>query len=194
VKVNPEEVYKRTADVVATDFEAFRTILGQKMRFLEKNLPHVCNFYQRLYNSLIEIDGFKSKWFMEDRAMTAIESNLQARQKFSQSYCHRAGGDEPERPCEMKRLNCDRGLMKEALSQFNYFCPVTWKNTKDLVKGAHDPENCVFYENVFYYFRGEAERLMFLDNPMRFVNNIIFSSEKGIPLRLKPHKASEIVS
>lgn len=35
---------------------------------------------------------------------------------------------------------------------------------------------------------------MFLDNPQRFVNNIIFSSEKGIPLRLKPHKAAEIVA
>jgi len=34
---------------------------------------------------------------------------------------------------------------------------------------------------------------MFMLNPLRFTNNVIFSSEKGIPLRLKPHKAAEVV-
>jgi len=35
---------------------------------------------------------------------------------------------------------------------------------------------------------------MFMNNPARFVNNVIFSSAKGIPLRLKAHKAAEIVA
>lgn len=35
---------------------------------------------------------------------------------------------------------------------------------------------------------------MFLSAPNRFTNNVIFSSEKGIPLRLKPHKSAEIVA
>lgn len=47
---------------------------------------------------------------------------------------------------------------------------------------------------MFYYFKGGAEKEMFLSAPNRFVNNVIFSSEKGIPLRLKPHKAAEIVA
>jgi YHS domain-containing protein len=47
--------------------------------------------------------------------------------------------------------------------------------------------------NSFYYFAGETEKQMFMLNPLRFTNNIIFSSEKGIPLRLKPHKAAEVV-
>lgn len=53
---------------------------------------------------------------------------------------------------------------------------------------------CVIYEHAFYYFKGAAERAMFLSNPRRFVNNVIFSSAKGIPLRLKAHKAAEIVA
>ena len=52
----------------------------------------------------------------------------------------------------------------------------------------------MLFENVFYYFKGPAEKEMFLAAPARFVNNVIFSSEKGIPLRLKPHKAAEIVA
>lgn len=35
---------------------------------------------------------------------------------------------------------------------------------------------------------------MFLDNKRRFINNVIFSSAKGIPIRFKQHKASEIMS
>ena len=42
-------------------------------------------------------------------------------------------------------MNMDRCIMKSSVSQFKYFCPVTWKNTKDLPEGAlesadSDPE------------------------------------------------------
>jgi adenylate/nucleoside-diphosphate kinase len=47
---------------------------------------------------------------------------------------------------------------------------------------------------MFYYFKGQAEKDMFLSNPKRFTNNIIFSSAKGIPFRIALHKAAEIVS
>lgn len=51
---------------------------------------------------------------------------------------------------------------------------------------------CVFYENLFYYFHSEKEKSMFVENPPRFINNVIFSSSKGIPVRYKHHKAAEI--
>jgi hypothetical protein len=75
--------------------------------------------------------------------------------------------------------------MKTSLSQYGYYCPVTWKNTKQLIKCTHNPENCLFYNNMFYYFRGIEERNMFLSNTKRFINNVIFSSSKGIPMRFK---------
>jgi len=71
---------------------------------------------------------------------------------------------------------------------------VTWKNTKQLVKCTQDPENTLFFKHVFYYFRTPAERELFAGNPARFTKNVIFSSQKGIPLRLKPHKAAEIIA
>lgn len=62
------------------------------------------------------------------------------------------------------------------------------------MKCTHDPENTVYFGNVFYYFHGAAERDMFVSNPDRFINNVIFSSAKGVPLRFKHHKASEILA
>lgn len=126
--------------------------------------------------------------------MTAIEANIAARHLFARDYWYRGEEGRSERPCELKDIHCDRSLMKASLSQFAYFCPVTWKNTKELVKCTHNPENTVFYQNVFFYFKGPTEKQMFISAPYRFTNNVIFSSEKGIPLRLKPHKAAEIVA
>jgi hypothetical protein len=134
-RVSHEEVYSRTESQKGEDFAANRTILALRLRYLEAHLPHVLAFYQRLYNSLLEVDGFKSKWYMEDRAMSAIQANMDARQQFARSYCYQSADDEEEqRPCQLADIHCDRALMKASLSQFAYFCPVTWKNTKQLVK------------------------------------------------------------
>ena len=142
---------------------------------------------------MVEIDGFKSKWYIEDKAMTAIEANIVARQKFARSMSRENMTRTPQ-VCELKDLHCDRVIMKASLSQFGYYCPVTWKNTKQLIQCTHNPENSVFYQNLFYYFFDEAERMMFIDNPSRFTNNVIFSSQKGIPKRFKLHKAAEIIT
>lgn len=116
-RVSIQEVYKRTEAFRNSDFASFRPILAQRLRYMELNLPLVASFYQRVYNSLAEIDGFKSKWFMEDAAMAAIETNILARQNFARSYCYRAGENKgEERPCELKDIHCDRSLVKASLS------------------------------------------------------------------------------
>ena len=88
IRVSNEEVYSRTESQKGEDFAANRTILALRLRYLEHQLPHVLAFYQRFYNSLLEIDGFKSKWYMEDRALSAIQANMDARQQFARSYCY----------------------------------------------------------------------------------------------------------
>jgi hypothetical protein len=123
LRVSNEEVFKRTQADSADNFECMRSILSQRIRYHELNTPHVLGFFQRYYNSLTEIDGSKSKWFMEDRAMQAIQSNMHARQQFARSMFLK-------QPCLMHNLNMDRCLVKSNLSQFGYFCPVSWKNTK----------------------------------------------------------------
>lgn len=114
MRISLEEVYKRTEAEVDTDFGANRTILAQGLRYLEANLPHVLAFYQRLYDSLVEIDGIKSKWYVEDRAMEVLEANLKARQHFATAQCH--VGKATERPSEVQDLHCDRALLKSSLS------------------------------------------------------------------------------
>jgi hypothetical protein len=79
VRIPAEEVHKRTAARAHADFECNRTIVAKRVRYLQENLPLVSALYQKLYNSLLEIDGLKSKWYMEDRALSAIEDTLSAR-------------------------------------------------------------------------------------------------------------------
>jgi len=186
IRVSHDEVYERTRAQAADVFECNRSILAARLRYHERAMPGVLGLYQRVYNSLTEIDGFASKWFMEDRALSAIHANLQARHSFARNLC-------TGRPCELENLHCDRRLMKARLSMYGYFCPVTWKNTKQLVKCTHAPENALYYDRVFFYFRSPQEREMFAANPDRFLNNVIFSSAKGIPIRLKQHRAAENV-
>lgn len=188
---------KKSAPVVVPPDELFaanRSIVAQRLRFSNANLGQVTNFYQRIYDSVVDIDGLKSKWFVLDRASSFIEANLAARHHFVRSQCHSRDMKLVEQPTEMANLHYDKCLLKAALSQFGYYCPVTWKNTKQLVKCAQNLDLVVLYELSFYYFRGQAEKEMFLANPKRFTNNIIFSSAKGIPIRLYLHKAAEIVN
>lgn len=77
------EVYKRTEATVASDFSSDRTILVRQLQFLSKNIPNVALFFQKYYNSLTSIDGLKSCWFMEDRALEAIEKTVSARLAFA---------------------------------------------------------------------------------------------------------------
>jgi hypothetical protein len=79
MRISAEEVFKRTYDEKDEVFGANRTILSSRLRYMENNLPQVLSFYHKLYNSLIEIDGFKSKWYMNERALSAIQANLEAK-------------------------------------------------------------------------------------------------------------------
>jgi YHS domain-containing protein len=63
----------------------------------------------------------------------------------------------------------DRCLEKQSLSDFKYYCPVTWRNEKLLVKCHENVEDVVLYNNQFYYFKSTKEREMFLSNPTRFL-------------------------
>ena len=84
-------------------------------------------------------------------------------------------------------------MVKQSLSEFKYFCPVTWKNEKILVKCHEKSNQCVLYRNAFYFFRTPKEREIFVNNPQRFISNTIFPKTEELPLRLLPHKAAEIV-
>lgn len=99
-------------------------------------------FYRRYYGNVCEIDMTKSKWYVQDVAIKAIQGNLGARQEFARDYYQR---ESSMPPCKMKSLHMDRCLMKQSLSDFKYYCPVSWKNEKILVHCAENTEDCVLY-------------------------------------------------
>ena len=94
---------------------------------------------------------------------------------------------------KMRDLHMDQCLVKQSLSDFRYYCPVTWKNEKLLVKCPENTEDCVLYDNAFYFFRSIKERDMFIANPTRFLDIGSFPRNHDLPLRAKPHKACEII-
>jgi hypothetical protein len=93
----------------------------------------------------------------------------------------------------MRDLHMDRCLVKQALSEFRFYCPVTWRNEKLLVKCNENTEDCVLYEDCFYFFKSTAERDLFIANPARFANASSFPRFLDLPMRFKPHKACEVV-
>jgi hypothetical protein len=105
LKVEPEIVYQRTLSEKNSVFDYNRTIIARRMRHLLKNLPHTACFYLKLFNSLVEIDGMKSKWFMEDRAFEFVKANFKARQELTIALCFNSAGtgNNPltERPLKM---------------------------------------------------------------------------------------------
>jgi hypothetical protein len=109
---------------------------------------------------------------------------------FARDYQH--AGTPQERPSQVANLNLDRTYFKQSLSQFGYFCPVSWKINKAFVACTHMPELSVLYKNLFYYFASAKQRDLFVRNPKKFSENVIFSSERNTPRRMMSHKASEI--
>ena len=68
-------------------------------------------------------------------------------------------------------MHIDRTLTRQSLSEFGYYCPVSWRNDKLLYKCNENTEDCVLYRNAFYFFRSERERDLFVANPQRFLLN-----------------------
>lgn len=82
--IQPSEVYKRAKDDAS--FGCIGEILSQRVDKALVAIPQTTFFFQKFYNSVQSICGCRSKWFVEDKAMAAIEATLKARQQFSRDY------------------------------------------------------------------------------------------------------------
>lgn len=119
---------------------------------------------------------------------------MKARLGFARDFFFKKNKHGFERPCLMEGMAYDRVLVKQSLSQFAYFCPVTWRQDKKFVNCVHRPELCVLYQGCFYFFAGPAEKATFLANPRIFTEKVLFSQTRNVPNFLRQHKAAEIVS
>lgn len=189
-----EKCYQRSSKIAADQFGSVRTILSARMAHQSKNFPQVAYFYQKYYNSLTTIDGMRSCWQIETWALEAIERVMEARLGFARNFFFKVKKHGFERPCIMQGMAQDRVLVKQSLSQFGYFCPVTWRQDKKFVNCVHRPELCVLYQNFFYFFASDKEKATFLANPSTFTDKVIFSQPRNVPTFMRQHKAAEIIS
>lgn len=83
------EVYKRTADKADTDFDCNRVILTRRLKCNIEHTRQAAFFFHKFYNSVTNICGLKSKWYVCDKAMQTIQRNMTARMNFARDYHHR---------------------------------------------------------------------------------------------------------
>lgn len=125
--------------------------------------------------------------------MTALENTVSARLQFARDYFF-VRNNAGDRCCVMENLNYDQVYLRQSLSQFRYMCPVSWKQTKKFVHCRQRPEFTVLYQHKFYYFAGAAERAIFCQNPNAFVNKTVYSTQRNVPIKIREHKASEVIA
>lgn len=121
MQVPIEAVYNRTVGNVQNEFDCDRSILVRRLHSQAKSVPETAFFYNKFYNSLVPVDGQKSRWYMEDLALESLEKVIKARLEFARDLYFQ------DRPCIMENLNYDRVYNKQSISQFGYMCPVSWK-------------------------------------------------------------------
>lgn len=185
--ISQEETFKRARASEGDSLDCEK--LAQRVKDSEAMFATMY-FYQKVYNSVSSVDAHRSKWFVHDVALEAIRTNLLAKMNFARDLLH--ASTPAERPCAMANLNIDRVYMKQSLSQFGHFCPVSFRNENRFVSCTHRPELTVLYKNFFYYFASKDHRDIFIKNPKRFTENILFADEGLLPSRFKHHKAAEI--
>lgn len=162
IQVPIETVYNRTVGRSQNEFDCDRSIMVRRLAHQATSVPETAFFYNKFYNSLVPVDGTKSRWYMEDLALESLEKVIKARLEFARDLFR------GNRPCIMENLNYDRVYMKQSISQFGYMCPVSWKVQKKFVNCTHRTENCVLYDNFFYYFASPVERATFCADPVQF--------------------------
>lgn len=186
VESNQVDAHKRTFNDVGKEFFADRTVLKARANYFDAFCHEVIAYYQKYYENVRNISASKSKWYMEDEALKWIEKSLQSRMRFARDMTKK------NVPALLENMTIDRTKFRINLSEFKYFCPVTWKNIKCLENCKYNRDNIIRFNNCYFFFKGEEEKTAFLKNPKRFVHNSNFPQIR--PKRIKQHKASELLN
>ena len=86
MQMDAKVCYKRAAAGDANQFGNIGDIIKQRIQTSLTNLPQVTYFFQKLYNSVQSIDACRSRWFVEDLALSTIQKSLKARCEFIRDY------------------------------------------------------------------------------------------------------------
>lgn len=86
IDVPIETIYSRTVGRVETDFSCDRSILVRRLTRQSGMIPETGFFYNKYFSSLVNVDGTKSRWYMEDLALESLEKVIKARLEFARNY------------------------------------------------------------------------------------------------------------
>lgn len=79
MRVLPSEAFSRSYANINTNFGCFKEIIKSRIQTYYQNSPGAVAFYQKYYNNVVEIDGTRSKWFIEERIISEISKSLNAK-------------------------------------------------------------------------------------------------------------------
>ena len=77
INLDPKVCYQRAKD--DDSFGYINDILKQRIENTLVHQPQVSIFFQKYFNSLKNIDGSRSRWFVEHTCLETLEQTLKAR-------------------------------------------------------------------------------------------------------------------
>jgi adenylate/nucleoside-diphosphate kinase len=158
----------------------FRVI---KKRFeLQPKLQEVLAWYQNTWGSVHYLTSERSKWWLEDSTMEAVNKVFEAKRKFAISLVKKS-------PAVIKNVGLPRKDIASRLCKFQRFDPVVWRLAGELEHVAHS-DFVVMYRDEYYYFASKDNMEAFIATPEPFAQ--FQDLPEALPYRLSPAECGEV--
>jgi len=158
----------------------FRVI---KKRFeLQPKMQEVLAWYQNTWGSVHYLTSERSKWWLEDSTMEAVNKVFEAKRKFAVALVKKS-------PAEIKHVGLPRKEIASRLSKFKRFDPVVWRLAGELEHVAHS-DFVIMYRDEYYYFASKENMEAFIATTEPFA--LFKDLPEALPYRLSPAECGEI--
>jgi len=157
VKLCAEDVNGASDDLVQNEV----TLQRQRLDAFQTSVPLVNAYYSLTFNNVCELDGTKSAWATEDRALEETSLSISQRLEY---YRRTADG----------KAACINGLgfspvrVQGNESTWKRYCPVTLTLGNELVL-CKDHRFAIEYKTKIYWLSNARNMRLFLDDPESFL-------------------------
>ena len=180
-----EASYKLTEERKGTDYKFDRRVFRERILRFQDKIPDVISYYHQVFSNVRFVKNI-SKWYVKDFFEVNIQESIKAMMIYSRRQL------DPENAQALNGLIFDQNYIKQgANKKFGYYCPVTWKNDKKILKCHLRLQHTVSYKEEFYYFADQKSRDLFISYPDRYLQDYSFPIKK-LPKSIKIHKAAEL--
>jgi len=133
----------------------------QRLDAFTRSVPLVNAYYSLRFSNVCEVDGTKSVWAIEDRALEETSSSISQRLEY---YRRTADG---KGAC-IDGLGFTSDRVKKNESTWRRYCPVTLTLGNELLL-CKDPRFAVEYKSRIYWLSNAGNMGLFLDDPESFL-------------------------